>query len=145
MKWIIYMEWYNAFFLLAEMHPHVNHKSSITGVSPYLALAHCQCPYKYMYLLDLLDLDSVQEKGYLIPTLVWKITLPTFQLNVPVIIRAKVWSIQSKRQQVIFRTQVGNRFHLCRSQLRSHCMNKKNMNSVALYPGSHIWAFLSSF
>jgi len=35
--------------------------------------------------------------------------LPTFQLNAPVIRHQGDWSIQSKRRQVIFQTQVGNR------------------------------------
>ena len=33
-----------------------------------------------------------EEKGYLLPTIARKITLPTFRLNAPVVIRAKLSS-----------------------------------------------------
>ena len=36
-----------------------------------------------------------EEKGYLLPTLARKITLPTFRLNAPVIIRAKVKKVRT--------------------------------------------------
>jgi len=36
-----------------------------------------------------------EEKGYLLPTLAWKIALPTFRLNAPVIIRAKVKKVRT--------------------------------------------------
>ena len=61
------------------------------------------------------------EEGYLIPKWIRKLTLPTFQLNAPVII-----SIQLKRWQNYFPnlslyqiTFFFNRFHSYRSQLRS--------------------------
>ena len=56
-----------------------------------------------------------RKKGYLLPTWVWKITLSTFRLNAPVVIRVfrlcliirafhpdDDWSIQSKCQQSYF-------------------------------------------
>jgi len=52
--------------------------------------------------------------------------LLTFRLNAPVIIRARDdkfhhdddWSMHSKRQQVIFQAQVGNRYNLLFSHLK---------------------------
>ena len=37
-----------------------------------------------------------EEEGYLLPTIAWKITLPTFRLNAPVVIRAKVKEVRTK-------------------------------------------------
>ena len=37
-----------------------------------------------------------EEEGYLLPTIARKITLPTFRLNAPVVIRAKVKEVRTK-------------------------------------------------
>ena len=37
-----------------------------------------------------------EEEGYLLPTTARKITLPTFRLNAPVVIRAKVKEVRTK-------------------------------------------------
>ena len=39
---------------------------------------------------------QVNEEGYLLPTIARKITLPTFRLNAPVVIRAKVKEVRTK-------------------------------------------------
>ena len=52
-----------------------------------------------------------EEKGYLLPTLAWKITLPMFQLNAPVVITFALMmtgAFSRNVGKVIFRTQVGN-------------------------------------
>ena len=83
----------------------------------------------------------VEEKGYLLPTLAWKIAADVLTecssrhqgkseevwTNVGIYSHALLrihrdddWSIQSKHQQVIFRAKDNLSLHLCRSQLRSH-------------------------
>ena len=37
-----------------------------------------------------------EEEGYLLPTVAWKNNLPTFRLNAPVVIRAKVKEVRTK-------------------------------------------------
>jgi len=62
--------------------------------------------------MDNKSLFMIREKGYVsVTNLSSENNLPTFRLNARVVIRVKDddWSIQSKCQQVIFRTQVGNR------------------------------------